>query len=271
LSKKVSKVIDTFGEIIRYIVLLFIIAPIATVIVISFTNGNSIELPPVGLGLKWYYILVNDAAFKSGVLVSIPLGIIASLSSLVIGLCISYAFVKFRLPGKNALRSYVLAPIIIPETSIGLGLLEFFRVVGLFGSFASLVLAHVIITLPYSIRITQASFLSLDSSTEEAARILGANGFETFRHITMPLIRAALIASLLFAFAISIDDVAMTAFLTTPTLYTMSIVMLGWASYNISPELAAAAGVLTVVTFGFLFLIDKIVGIDKAMSLLAYN
>ncbi|HKM50054.1 MAG TPA: ABC transporter permease subunit [Candidatus Bathyarchaeia archaeon] len=252
-------------------VLLFLVLPLVTMLSASFAGGQSqiLSFPPQGFSLSWYYVLLTDPDFLQGLWVSLLLGVGASICSLLIamGLCTALR----RTSGSEILHSYALSPLLIPGVVVGLSLLQLFRAVGLFGSFFSLFLAHIVITMPYAIRTLGAIFTSVDASLEDAARTLGANEFQTFRYVTLRLIQAGLIASFMFGFVISLNEISMTAFLIKPGLTTVSMVVFGWSTTLYTPILAAASGLFSISTLLFLLIADRVIGLDKAMAFVAYR
>lgn len=254
-------------------VLLFLILPLATMLSASFAGSKSriLSFPPQGFGVSWYYVLITDPDFLHGLWVSLLLGVGASICSLLIAMTLSTALRKYRIPGSDMIRSYALSPLLIPEVVIGVAMLQLFRAVGLFGSFFSLFLAHIVITMPYAIRILEATIVGVDVSLEDAARTLGANEFQIFRFVTLRLIQAGLVASFIFGFVISLNDIAMTAFLIRPGITTVSVVIFDWSTTLYTPILAAASGLFSLGTFLFLLIIDKVIGIDKATAFVAYR
>jgi putative spermidine/putrescine transport system permease protein len=254
-------------------VLIFLAIPLVTMLSDSFAGSKAVILsfPPKGFGFSWYYTLLTDPDFARGIWVSLPLGVTASVCSLLVAVTLVTALKRFSVSGGNTLRSYALSPLIVPEVVIGVAMLQVFRALGLFGSFFALVLAHVVITMPYSIRILEATILGVDASLEDAARTLGANEFQVFRRVTFPSIQAGLVASLIFGFVTSLNDISMTAFLITPNMTTVSMVIFGWSTELYTPILAAASGVITIATFLFLMILDRTIGIDKATAFVAYR
>jgi len=254
-------------------VLFFLAIPLVAILSDSFAGSKAVILsfPPKGFGFSWYYTLLTSPDFAQGLWVSLPLGVTASVCSLLVALTLVIALKRYSVSGSDILRSYALSPLIVPEVVIGVAMLQLFRALGLFGSFFALVLAHVVITMPYSIRILEATFLGVDASLEDAARTLGANEFTVFRRVTLPSIQAGLVASFIFGFVTSLNDIAMTAFLITPKVTTVSMVIFGWSTKLYTPILAAASGVITFATFLFLIVLDRTIGIDKATAFVAYR
>lgn len=268
-----SRVVSVLVKMFIVFVLLFMLLPLITMLSDSFSGSGYgiLAFPPRGFSLSWYQALFQNSLFTSGLQLSVILGFSATIVTLLVAITMVLALRRYSIRGASIVRSYALSPLIIPEVVTGLAMLELFRILGILGTFFSLFLAHVIITMPYALRILEGTMGGVDSSLEDAARTLGANEWQTFSHVTFRLIQAGVVASLIFGFIISFNDIAMTAFLTTTSLTTVSVVIFGWATQLYTPILAAASGLITIATFVFLLLIDRTIGLDRSMAFVAYR
>lgn len=245
------------------VVVAFINVPMAVLLWSSFTSVNLITIPPVGFSLKWYVHALTDPNMIQGLAVSLGLGSAVA----VLAVAISLAAVvggKRSYKGKRFLQDFALSPLILPEVALAAALFQLFLISGILkSSFFALLLGHLIITIPYSIRVLGISFLALDRSYDEIARNLGANPFQAFSYVTLPLIKPGLVAAFLFTFVTSFDDTAISVFLSSQYTYTLPVVLLGWATRNISPILSATSGLLTLFTVAMMLIADRVVGIDN--------
>ena len=121
-------------------------------------------------------------------------------------------------PGKAALEALFLSPLVVPAVVIGFALLLFFALLGVFDGFTRLLGGHIIITLPYTVRTTLAGLVGIRKTLTEAAMSLGANERRAFWDVTFPLARTGMVAGAVFAFAFSMDDVAVSLFLEFTTI-----------------------------------------------------
>lgn len=231
-----------------FLVYVFMFAPIVVVIILSFNPQQFGSFPMSGFSLKWYVKLAhNDAilrAFKS----SLILGSLTAIISTTIGVMAAMAFVRYEFPGKNTLNTLLLSPIMIPEVVLGVALLLFIRWLQQPKSFALLLIGHVVLTLPYVLLIVQARLVGIKRVYEEAALSLGANPFQTFREITLPLLMPALLAGMLFSFTISFDDITATLFWATAQSQTVPVKIFGMLRNSISPEINALGAVMIALT-----------------------
>lgn len=272
-SSTFSRIASALAKLFTAFVLVFMLLPLVTMLSDSFAGSNAgiLSFPPKGFSFSWYQALFQYPQFASGLQLSLILGLSATLSSLLVAITMVIALRRYSVRGASILRSYALSPLIVPEVVTGLAMLELFRVLGILGTFFSLFLAHVVITLPYALRILEGAFTGIDASLEDAARTLGANELKTFRYVTFNLIQSGITASLIFGFIVSFNDIAMTAFLTTTSLTTVSVVIFGWATQLYTPILASASGLITFATFIFLLLIDRTIGLDRSTAFIAYR
>jgi putative spermidine/putrescine transport system permease protein len=142
---------------------------------------------------------------------------------------------------------------------------------GVFDGLTRLLLGHIVITIPYTLRTTLAGLVGIKRSLTEAALTLGANERQAFWDITFPLAKTGIVAGTIFAFVFSIDDVSMSMFLTDARAYTLSIALLGNMQAEFDLSIAAAAVLLVGFTTLVVFLLDRVVGIDRAFGVGMYR
>ena len=176
------------------------------------------------------------------------LGLFTGVMSTAVGVEAALAFFRDDFKGKEFLNTLLIAPIMIPEVVLGVALLLFIRWLQQPKSFAMLLIGHVVLTLPYVLLIVQARLVGIKREYEEAALSLGANPFQTFCQITLPLLAPAIFAGMLFAFTISFDDVTATLFWATAQNQTVPVKIFGMLRNSISPEINALGAVMIVLT-----------------------
>lgn len=230
------------------LVYVFMFAPIAVVIVLSFNPKQFGIFPMEGFSLRWYVRLAQNQAILAAFKNSIVLGSLTALLSTTIGILAATAFVRFRFPGKNTINTLLLSPIMIPEVVLGVALLLFLRWLQQPKSFALLLIGHVVLTLPYVLLIVQARLVGIKREYEEAAKVLGAGPFQTFKEVTLPLLAPAILAGMLFSFTISFDDITATLFWATAENQTVPVKIFGMLRNSISPEINALGSVMIFFT-----------------------
>ncbi|MFI5011605.1 MAG: ABC transporter permease [Hyphomicrobiales bacterium] len=244
-------------------VLAFLQLPVLVVVLAAFSTTSYLTIPPQGWTLAWFGKVLSDPTYLSAIRMSLVLAIGSTFVSLVLGLSAAYPLARNMLPAAEALTSFLMAPLIMPSVVIGVAMLQFYAMTGLRGSLLGLLLAHVIITVPYIVRSALASLAGLDASLEEAARVLGATGFEAFRLVTLPLIRPGLIAGALFAFITSLDNVPVTIFLISADQTTLPVLIFTSVEMGVDPSVAAISTILIVATGVVLLLAERRTGFHR--------
>ncbi len=248
---------------IALLVILFLQVPVIVVVLAAFSTTSYLTIPPQGLTLKWFAKVLSDPVYLDAIRISLTLAVGSTVVSLVLGVAAAYALFKRMLPGTEALTSFLMAPLILPSVVIGVALLQYYSMIGWRGSFAALLLAHVIITVPYIVRSALASLAGVDMSVEEAARVLGANGFTAFRLVTLPLIKPGLVAGALFAFVTSMENVPVTIFVASAKQTTLPILIFSSVEMGVDPSIAAVSTLLIVATVIVLWLAERWTGFHR--------
>jgi putative spermidine/putrescine transport system permease protein len=249
------------------IVLVFLIFPIAVAVMMSFDARDYLgRFPPQAYSIRWYESFFSDAYYLQGLTTSLILAVIATFVSTTAG--VSAAIVLDRHTGrsKEVLESLFLSPLVVPAVVIGFALLLFFSLLGVFDGFTRLLGGHIIITFPYTVRTTLAGLVGIRKTLTEAAMALGANERRAFWDITFPLARTGIVAGAVFAFAFSMDDIAVSLFLMSPDTYTLPVAMVSMMRTNFDLTIAAAAVVLMVFTFLLILVLNWTIGLEKLIG-----
>jgi putative spermidine/putrescine transport system permease protein len=204
--------------------------------------------------------------FATGLRFSLALAILAAGISSAAGAGAAVALEEARFPGRGALLALFLSPLVVPAVVTGFALLLALSQAGVLNGFVRLLFGHVIITLPYTVRATLASLAGRDKRLVEAALVLGATEAQAFRTITLPLIRTGIVTGAIFAFAVSLDDVAVSTFLTDPTTYTLPVALVSAMRASFDLTIAAAAVLLMALTALLMFVLDRAVGFDRLIG-----
>jgi putative spermidine/putrescine transport system permease protein len=224
--------------------IIFILAPLAIVVVNSFSPVAYNVFPPEGFSTRWYENLAGQAAFYAGAWRSLILATLAMLGSLVIGTMAGYALVRYRLPMPNLVKAFMLSPIVMPKIVLGVALFMFFVRIGTLGGYSSLLFTHMLVVLPFVISLVSAALFSFDWTLQEAAMDLGAGPIETFFRVILPEISVSVVVAAVFAFVTSFDQVETTLFLVRPGDNTLPIEMFLYLQKWQDPTIAALSTVL---------------------------
>jgi len=221
-----------------WIIILWLMAPIAVMILFSFNNTKGrINTTWNGFTFKWYSLSklgeYND--LNKAVEASLIVVVFAVLGSTLLGTLIGIALGKFRFRGQGTLNLVLFACISAPEIVMGASLLSFFTSAGIGMGMITIIIAHIMFCLSFVAVIVRARVLTLDPSIEEAAKDLGASAFTTFRRVTLPMIFPAVMSGALLAFVLSIDDFVVTNF-TSGSVTTFPLWIYGTAKLGMPPQ-----------------------------------
>jgi spermidine/putrescine transport system permease protein len=231
-------------------VYIFMFAPIAVVLLLAFNSSEFASFPMTGFSLRWFERLYENEAIMRAFRTSIGLGLLVSAISTTIGVLASVALVRYKFRGKDLITTFLISPVLVPETVLAVGLLIFLRYLHMPRSFGLLVLGHSIIALPFVVLVVQARLVGIKREYEDAARSLGANPLQTFFEVTLPLLLPAVFAGALFAFTISFDNITATIFWRPSGMETVPTQIFGMLRNSISPEINALGFVMITVTVG---------------------
>jgi putative spermidine/putrescine transport system permease protein len=228
---------------------LFLLAPVLVSVAMAFDARTYLgPFPPSSLSLQWFFKFFSSDYLLEGLRTSVILASVSSLIAMVVGGLAAFGLERTRFRGRELVMSVFLAPLIVPGVILGFGLLLLFSSLGVLEGLPRLIAGHVLITFPFCLRATLASLVGIRTSLTEAAMSLGANEWQALWEITFPLARTGVLAGGIFAFAVSMDDVAVALFLADPTTYTLPIALVSLMRANFDLTIAAASLVLLVVS-----------------------
>ena len=247
--------------------LIFLIAPLLVTALLAFDARDYLgPLPPPALSLHWFAKLFSQDYVAKGLATSLEIALLTTILNVVIGTAAAVGLERGAFAGKQVLLSAFLSPLIVPAVVTGFALLLFLSKIGIVDGFTRLLAGHVIITLPYTLRTTLASLVGRDRRLTEAALILGATERQAFWSVTLPLIRTGIVTGAVFAFAISMDDVAVSLFLTDPTTYTLPVALVSNMRASFDLTIAAAAVILVGITAVLIIVLERLVGFDRLIG-----
>jgi putative spermidine/putrescine transport system permease protein len=245
------------------LVCLFLLAPILVVIITSLSADQFMQFPPSGWSLRWYEAFFNDRRLMDGLALSFTLACVTAIVAGLIGSLAAYALVRFKSRYVPLIRSLHTAPLITPGVVTGLAMLIYLGAIGLRGSFLTLLVAHVVLSIPFVIMIVTAGLQSFDEAIEEAAVSLGASRLVAFLTVTAPAVKVSVISAGLFAFLNSFDEVVVTLFLPGPRTKTLPVAMFDYVQHNIDPLPAAISTVLIVISLIVVFIAARFGSIGR--------
>jgi spermidine/putrescine transport system permease protein len=223
----------------------FLYLPIVTLMVYSFNGSGVGGFPPRDLTLAWYRLLFADEAIWTSVLNSLLVAIAAVIISLGFGVPAALGLDRANFPGKALFRRLVLLPLILPGIITGLSLLMLFREADIKLSLITIALGHGTALISVATTEVFAGLQKLDRSQEEASLDLGANYWQTFRHVTLPNLRLSIIGAALLIFTLSMDEIAVSFFLIGRD-NTLPLEIWGRLRRGITPEINAVSSIIFV-------------------------
>ena len=230
------------------LVVLFLYAPIVILVIFSFNDSPLPSFPLSGFTFRWYHQFLVNGELRAALETSAIVAALSSVGAVLLGILASIALVRRRFRGKSPVSALLLSPLVIPYVVFGISLLLFFHAVGIPRTVLTVVIGHVVITLPYTILVLMPRLQQIDVSLEEAAYDLGASRLRTFRSITLPLLLPAVVSAFLIAFTTSFDEYAVASFVVGSRL-TFPIYLYSALRFpNQLPQVIAVAVVVITIS-----------------------
>ncbi|WP_421733903.1 ABC transporter permease [Cellulomonas sp.] len=251
----------TFG-LMMLVGLAFIYVPLGVIVINSFNASTVFAWPPQSFTTHWWSLTFGNHSVRSAVLTSIEIGIIATAVALVLGTLLAFALGRYTFFGRHTLSLLVVLPIALPGIVTALAFRTGFRTfLGLELSIWTVAIAHATFCIVVVYNNVLARLRRMGTSPEEASMDLGADTFTTFRLVTFPLMRGALVAGALLAFGLSFDEIVVTLFTAPPGVTTLPI----WIFQNLSrpnqgPVVNVVAAVLVLASIVPIYLSQKVAG-----------
>ncbi|WP_117194033.1 ABC transporter permease [Rhizobium terrae] len=250
-------------KITAFFMFAFLLAPVILVLPISFSADNFMTFPPSGWSTRWYVEFFGDTHMIGALGTSTLLAVAVTGLSLIIAMPASYALVRMRLPGANVLLSFFTAPLLLPTIVLGLAILIVFAGHNLLGTFTGLVIAHLVIVLPYALRVLTTSLGGLPIPIEEAASTLGGSPLVVFFRITLPMMAPGIVATCALSFLVSFDEAVISLFLTGPRITTLPVALYQHVETQADPLVAAISVLLILLTLAVVMIVDRTAGLTK--------
>ncbi len=224
-------------------VAVFLLAPLAVVVIISFSSAPFLQFPPPGFSLRWYAVLFSTPAWTNALWVSVQLMVPSSILATVLGTAASLGLVRGRVPGAAFITACLMLPIIVPGMITAAALFGIYRGLGLNGTLTGLIIGHTVLNIPYVVATVSSALRVQDAQLEQAAATLGAPPWATFRHVTLPLIMPAVLSSLLIAMILSFDELIVSLFVSSARVRPVAVQMWSNLLGDFDPTIAAIASV----------------------------
>ena len=241
----------------------FLMTPLLITVAVSLGSSSVFTLPPTDWSLRWYQRLATTRGLLPSLLTSLQVAAFSTAVALALGTLCAIALVRGRFPGRDAIATFLVSPLMLPGLVIGIAMLQGFKTIGLREAFASLLVAHVVITLPYVVRTVFAALSLFDFSLVDAARTLGCSYPTALMRVLVPALGPAFLTSGMFAFLASMDNYPISIFFSDAWTKTLPIQMLQYVEENPDPTIAAISTGLVLLAILALIVGDRLVGLRR--------
>lgn len=258
--------LDRFLDAVGWLVVAFILGPLVVIIGGSFTETPYVAFPPTGFTLRWYEQLMHRTDFLQSFGISVLLALLCCAGSMVLGVAAVIGLHRHGFVGSRAFRAFLMSPLVLPTIVTGVALLQFYYLIDLDGPMTGLLIGHVLITVPYVVRTVGAGLVGLDPAIEEAAGSLGAGGLRTLMKVTLPAIAPSISAAVIFVFITSFDQATVSIFLAGPEMMPLPVRIYNYIDFAVDPMVASISTLLILFAFGIVALLQKVLGLDRAMG-----
>src|SRR5215475_11427010 len=230
------------------LVLAFLFIPIVLIVLYAFNQSNIESWPISGFSLHWFGVAWHDPQVRSAFLLSVRVGLVATVLALLLGTAVAYALYQFRFFGREAISFLLVLPIALPGIITGIALNSFFAFTGVQLGTLTIIVGHTTFCIVLVYNNLIARLRRTPGSLAEASMDLGARGWQTLRYVTLPLSATALVSGALLAFGLSFDEVIVTVFTAgaqnTLPLWIFGAIRLGQQL----PEVNAVVSIVILLT-----------------------
>lgn len=252
-----SKTYRWISSVYTLFIYLFLYLPIGVLIVFSF-NQSKLNAVWTGFTFDWYGKLLHNSLVLEATQNSLIVAVVSTAVATIIGTLAAVGMYKYKFKGKDVLDGLLYIPIVIPEIVMGITLLAFFSQAKIPLGLLTLILAHITFSIPFVYVVVRSRLVGSDKSLEEAAMDLGANQWQTFVKITLPIIMPGVVAGALLAFTLSLDDVIISFFTAGPGSTTLPLKVFSMVKLGVSPEINALSTISLLITLTLVIVAERI-------------
>jgi putative spermidine/putrescine transport system permease protein len=228
------------------LLILYLVVPIFIVVPMSFSASRFLSFPPTHWSLRWYAHFFDAIDWLSAMGTSLKLAAATACASIPIGVAAAYAIHNGDHPIFRWLHTVLLLPLIVPNMIVAIGVFNVYARLGWLGSFHGLLLADLMLAVPFVVITTLSGLRSYDMSQELVARTLGCTRLRAFMTVTLPQIKGSVLTGLLFAFITSFDEVIVALFVSGGDNLTITKVMFDTLHEEIDPTIAAVSSMMII-------------------------
>lgn len=252
------------GAVWGTLVVLFVVTPLLAIVCVSFSEAQFISFPwDEGFSTRWYAAIPEQQAFLTAAWNSVKLAIYTAVIAVLIGTLGALAAVRYSFPGRSLVTLLGSSPLFVPQVLTGLALTLALSAAGLASGLVVLLVGHVVITVPFVLRISTAALTGFNIDQERAAQNLGASKLRAFLTVTLPQIRSGILAGGVMALIVSFDNVALSIFLTGPGFDVLPVYLYVYAVNNLDGIAAAVSVSMIGLSLAGVVILEWLVGLDK--------
>jgi spermidine/putrescine transport system permease protein len=240
----------------------FLYAPILVVVAMSF---NSSRIPFVwdGFSTRWYVQLANNSDVLEGLRNSLIVGVSTMVLSTVLGIMLAIGITRYS--RSNAVQAIALAPAIVPDLALAIGLLALFSAIAFPLGLTTVILSHTVFCMAFVAAIARGRIVQIDPALEEAALDLGDTARGVFFRITVPSLMPAIVAGALLSFTLSFDEFVITFFTNGPSTPTLPIVIYSMVRFGVTPEINALASLVLLFSVVIVLISQRSVKLSQSL------
>lgn len=256
-----------FGGVWAFLAFGFIIAPLLVVLMGSLTAANFISFPwNEGFSLRWYRDLPDQPEFLAAARNSAVLAVYATLIGAVVGSLAALAIVRYRIRARGLVELLGTSPLFVPQVMTGLAIAIALPAWGIVSGFPLLLVGHVLVTIPYVLRVVCVSLVGLDPRLEWAAMDLGATRLQVFRLVVLPQILPGIVAGSIMGFIVSVENISMSLFLAGPGFDVLPVALYNFMVESYTPLASSISVILLLVVALAMGLTQRVAGLDKVFG-----
>lgn len=261
-----EQLLTTAGALVVLAVLGFLLLPAVVVTLAAFNDSALLSFPPQAWSLRWFAKAFDYPDFQEGLRNSLIVMSWSSTIALVIGAAFAFALDHYRFRLRAPIEAVLLAPLVVPHFTVGLGFLILAAQIGLVRSYAVVVVCHVTLIVPFVLRSVYVSLRNLDRRLELAAASLGAPPHRVLATVTLPLLLPGLISGWLFAAILSFNEFTASLFVTAQRTQTLPVAMYNYVREFADPSMAALSVAYIVATAVLLTFANAFLGLGKILD-----
>lgn len=243
------------------LVLAFITLPLGVVLAASLSPTSAVTFLPWQWTAQWYADLL-DTRWLYPFMLSTEIAIIVATISGIVGIAASYAVAYEKVAGSDIVMSFLLSPLSVPQIVKGVAIVLLMSSLGFHGLLGTpaLIAAHVVLTLPFVVRMIVTSMANFDANLDRAARILGASKRQRLQYVLLPLVKPGILSGMTFAFIISFNNIPLSVFLVRPGQTTLPITVINYLEYSLDPVMAAVNVASLLFILAVILIFEKVGG-----------